>query len=1184
MNIVVNRYVLPGIPAGITQSLKIMKLLIILLTATALHLSATGYSQKLTLSLRNAPLKQAFIEIRKQSGYDFLYDEAVLKNARNVTVIVKDASLEDVLQQCFRSQPLTYIISGSIITVHAKIAVAPDQRNESVDASPINVKGRVLNEKGEPVAAVTVTIKGSEVSTTTNTNGEFTLNTNEKNATLVFTHVSMETFELDIKGKTEILINLKAKITALGDVLVTVNTGYQKVSKERFVGSFVQLDSAAYHRRAGMDILGRLDGQVTGLLLDKKGFGPLADRMQIRGISTLKDGGTISASSAPLVVVDNFPFRQDISTLNPNDIENITILRDAAAASIWGAQAGNGVIVITTKRGRFNQPLRVSVSSNFTISEKPDLYYWPRISSSDFIDAEVFLFNQGYYDGVLSNTLHWPAVTPVVELLSKQRAGEISSMQAASQIDALRNVDIRTDLDRYAYRNPLAQMHHVNLSGGTQILSYNFSVGYNRSLNDTRNSKPDDQFSVRSSLELRPLKNLEINTAISYSENRGRSTSFRLPPTIYPYADLADAEGNPLAVPHGKRITYLDTAGAGALLDGKFYPLREPKLADRLDVSRLVTLNADLSYRILNGLTAAVFYGYSVQLLRSDMFNSLETYSTRDLVNSFANLSTTDPALRYPVPVGGIRNLANGENITHNGRAQLNFNRTFDPRHSVSAMAAAEITDNKTNGDSRIFYGYDKSNDSHQDRIDYRTAFPQYGSGILQNIPIPNSASPTNLRLVSLLANASYTFAERYTVFGNARKDGANVFGVNTNKKWKPLWAVGASWNISKENFFDVEWLSFLRLSTSYGYTGNPGNGSGLPTIVYQQGPAPYTNLLVATTGAPPNPELKWEKVRMINAKLDFSAFDNRISGTVEIWRKKSTDIISTAPFAFSTGVTDLIVNVASLKGRGFDLSLNTKNLVGKFEWSSGLGLSHAKTVVTKLNRQKNNITDFIGYGLQPSQGRILFGIASYRWLGLDPLTGDPRGYLNKQISKDYGAIVIDSVDNQVFHGSSIPLYFGYLLNTFRWKNFSLSANITYRFQFYYRKPALEYAELANNWTGYSEFVQRWQKPGDEVYTNVPSFTYPIDANRDVFYRFSEIHVLRGDNIRLQDIRLDYNWGNAALRKLPFKSLQVFVYVNNLNVILWRKESSSLDPDFTNGGDPTVPSPIAWTTGINLGF
>jgi TonB-dependent SusC/RagA subfamily outer membrane receptor len=432
------------------QQTKVMKLIIILLTTACLQISAKGLSQSISISGKDLLLENIFKEIKKQSGYVVFYNYELVKDAKPVTITVKNASVQEVMNLSLKDQPLSYSIENKTIVITRKKPSSGLNNNEVTSLPPIDVKGRIVNEKGEPLEAVTVTIKGTKTMTATDVNGMFRLRDIDENAVLVFTSVGTEPLEVKVDGRIELPVTLKTKVSAIGEVEVRVNNGYQTVSKERYVGSFAQLDSAAYNRRAGMDIISRLDGMVSGILFDKKSPTVSSElrKVQIRGFSTLT-GLSGSANMEPLIVVDNFPFRQDLSTLNPNDIESITVLRDAAATSIWGAQAGNGVIVITTKKGRYNQKLRISLTNTITTQDKQDQYYYPNISVSDFIDMEIAMFNKGYYNADLSNTVNWPVITPVVEVLAKRRSGLISAMDSAMQVDGFRSLDLRRDLDKW---------------------------------------------------------------------------------------------------------------------------------------------------------------------------------------------------------------------------------------------------------------------------------------------------------------------------------------------------------------------------------------------------------------------------------------------------------------------------------------------------------------------------------------------------------------------------------------------------------------------------------------------------------------------------------------------------------------------------------------------------------------
>jgi TonB-linked SusC/RagA family outer membrane protein len=1051
----------------------------------------------------------------------------------------------------------------------------------------IDVKGKVLNEKGDPVEGVTVRVKGTEKFTLTDKDGEFSLITVERDAVLLFTHITMESFELKVSGKTELLINLRTKVSSLGEVVISVNTGYQTVSKERVIGSTTVIDSSTFNRIPTTDIISRLEGIAPGVLFFEKSTG--SPRIQIRGVSTLGIAGT---SQDPLIVVDNFPYYDDLNNINPNDVENITILKDAAAASVWGAKAGNGVIVITTKKGKYNQPFRLSIATTFRIQEKPNLFYYPQMTSSDFIDVEKSLFDKGFYDGDLSNATKWPVISPVVEILAKQRAGKISMSDANAQIDALRSLDVRNDYSKYVYRSPVSRQDYLSFSGGTNALKYSLSLGFDQTQSVMKDDGHSNRYTINSTTSFKPFKAVEFTLGLGLAQtdvNSGGGLTYPLSPgggknTIYPYAQLADALGDHLPVTKDFRTSFIDTVGGGKLLDWHYRPLDEMENYDTRVKDQALRLNLGTNIRFTQWLEGNILFGYN-QANNSTKGNlGTDLYFVRDLINRYTQINGN--IVSRPIPLGGILATTNSTTRTYNVRGQLNFNRSWVGKHTVSALIAGEVAENESNSSSNRLYGYSDDVLSYATAIDYNTLFPQFIGGGSARIPNQNTYSEGIVsRNVAALVNASYSYLNRYNVYVSARKDGANIFGTSTNNKWKPLWSVGTSWEVSKEPFYNIFWMPLFKIRTSYGYTGNANNRiSALTTfrsLASSTGNSPYTQLPMSFIQNPPNPNLRWEKNRIINLGFDFSLFRNRLSGTIEWYKKVSSDVIASAPVDPTSGVSSLTYNYADLKGRGLDVTLNSKNIsIRSFDWNTTLNFSHNKTIVTKYFG--GFVTTPASYGINPKVGEIAYGVYSYKWMGLDPMNGDPQGQFGKQVSKDYKAIINDSAQNQAFHGSSIPLYFGNLLNTFSFRGFSVSINITYKFAYYFRKSALNYSALFSGWTGHIEYEKRWQKPGDELYTNVPSMTYPADGYRDIFYSGSEINVERGDNIRLENIRFTLpTWENKKHNGFPVKSAQLSFIPANLNLFIWKASKSGLDPDYSGASFQLPPSKV-WAIALNV--
>lgn len=1184
-----------------------MKLTAFILLIACLHVSAKGITQ-VTFSGKDVPLEKVFEAIKKQTGYSFLYNSDAIKKARLVTIDVKDMPVEDVLAECLRGQPFNFRVADRTIFILPKknaISSEPIPISQTTEIKQIDVTGRVVNEKGEPVSGVTVSIKGTNNVTATNGNGEFSLRSVEPDAVLIFTHVSMETFELKVSGKTELAINLKTKISALGDVTVTVNTGYEKIPKERATGSFEFINTEELNRRPSTDILSRLEGVSTSVLFDRRSSSPSANTTQlsgiiIRGLSTLT--GSPENVRSPLIVVNNFPYEGNISNINPNDVENITILKDAAASSIYGARAANGVIVITTKQGKLNQPLQLSFNSILTVTEKPNLFRLPRMTSNEFIGVETFLFNNGFYGGDLVDN-RYPGLSPVVELLVKRRDGLISATDSAQQINMLKNIDVRNDFEKYIYRKSVTQQYFLNLSGGTDKIRYSLSGGLDKSLtslvgdeyrritlNSDNTYSPDQRLSFQ--LGIRYTNSQSKNNSLGeigspnygYQESNGKS--------LYPYARFADENGTNLSVVKNWRLDYIDTAGGGALMNWKYSPLDELANNDNKSTEQDLVLSTMINYNPLKSLGLSVGYQYQHSNGETRNYFNENNYYSRNLINLFTNLDAPDPLLRNPVPIGGILDQAFYEATSHIGRAQISFNQSWNNIHQFNAIAGGEIKEVINNSSGMLTYGYNPTTLSST-LVDYINPYPLYGNRGTQLIPsTPHTFFKQTDHFVSLYANGAYTYKNRYIISASARRDAANLFGIDIKDKWKPFWSVGGGWIVSNEPFLKIGAIPYLKLRFNYGHMGNVNNSLSPYTILqyYSASAHPFYSLPFARIRSSANPGLTWETVKESNIGIDFSILNRRLSGSIDYYKKKSEDLILSSTVDPSTGVSSIERNSANMEGEGIDFSMNTLNIKGKFSWNTEFRISYFNSKVTDYILDENgmpveSVVQANGLGITPRRGYPAYALFSLPFAGLNPATGDPQGYLGKSISTNYQAILNQLYDTTalIYHGPSIPKFFGNLSNLFRYRGLSLIVSINYKFGHYFRKNTISYSGLYSSGIQHSDFSKRWQQSGDEKYTNVPSMIYPIsDPRRDAFYAFSSQNVLSADNIRLQMIRMGYDFTIRAKRKFIIRVLQVYANVDNLG-LLWRANDAGLDPDY-EGGNPSYLPPKRLTLGLRLDF
>jgi TonB-linked SusC/RagA family outer membrane protein len=1018
----------------------------------------------------------------------------------------------------------------------------------------IHIPVIIVNSSNQsPIAGALLQLKKSNTRSVTNADGKTSIRLGFAADTLIISHIAYQSKRLVVQaGNTfPLLISLQENTQQLQEV--TVSTGYQTLPKERATGSFAQPDKEMFDGRVSTDVISKLDGITSGLVFNKDPS--TGTSLQIRGYST------INANASPLIVVDNFPYDGDITNINPNDVEGVTVLKDAAAASIWGARAGNGVIVITTKNGKYNQPLQVSFNANVTVSGKPNLSYNRNyLNSRDFIDVEQNLFKQGFYDGDLVDP-NYPVVSPVVEILNQQRNGVITMAQATDQINALRKLDVRRDLKKYFYQGTVNQQYALSMSGGTQTANYIMSMGYdNDRANEVGNS--GNRVTLNTVGTFTPVRNLEISGGINYVQSRSVINSIvsniksggQYYKAIYPYAQLADTHGNPLPIVKNFRDSFAVAAPANGLLNWQYVPLLEKDRNDNTSNTYDTRLRLNVKYKIIAGLTVEGLYQYSTGTTKQREYYSDSSYYTRNLINTYTDV-TTSPYTQN-VPLGGILDFGINDYVSKNGRAQVNFNRVFG-QHVISALAGFEARE--VTGEAKYdntLYGYNPSTDAYA-TINYTDYYPTYPSGNYSVIPNSFSLDHTTNRYRSYFANVAYTFKDRYTLSASSRFDQANLFGVKTNDKSVPLWSVGGKWAVNKEPFYQLDWLPLLQLRTTYGYSGNLlNNGTAYTTAQYSPASGVYPSSYSITSVG--NPQLTWEKTGMLNIGLDFGIRNNIISGSIDYYQKNGKNLIGIEPLPSSTGVTSSVVNYANMKGHGLDLVLNSRNITGHdFQWTTTFLFSYTTDKVTRYNSITSS--DF----KVALVGKPVEALYAYKWAGLDHTTGDPVGYdTTGKTSTDYTALLSADVAHRAYVGLSTPDIFGGLRNTVSYKALSLSFNISYKLGYYFLRQSVNYYNLYYGWQGNADFANRWKNPGDEKITNVPSMpALPVNTSRDQFYNYSEAVVTKGDHIRLQDINLSYNLDKTTLSRLPFKHIQLSVYANNLG-ILWRANKYGIDPDY----------------------
>jgi len=1168
------------------------RLFLVQVIAMNLLIAKSGSGQNLddtfvNMELNNASLIEAFNLIEEQTKFTFGYGREIIDSQHKVSLIAQNQSLRLVLDKLSTDAHLNFH------RVNRNISVSPvketlDQTDKQIpdvgkDQSSYNVSGIVRAPDGQPIPGVNVVEKGTANGTVTDVDGNYSITVSSEEAILTYSFIGYRTMDIPVDGQTRIDISMKEDVSTLSAVEI-YSTGYQQLPPERATGSFAFVDQELIKRSTSTDIISRLESVTPGLLFDKRGASDATGmdqrNLRIRGVNS------IESDNSPLIVVDNFPYEGDINNINPNDVESVTVLRDAAAASIWGARAANGVIVITLKQGKKNQPLSVSFSSNITVGEKPDLHYSPRfISSPDFIGLEEELFNRGYYNSTESNPFKTP-LSPVVELLIQERDGLISSEELNDALKQLGQNDVRNEAEKYFYRKSILQQYALNISGGNDKVQHYLSAGYDKNLSNI-DGNDLQRITLVSRNTFQPIKPLQLALGINLTNQQQHNNGFRWGQTgtELPYNRFADEVGNWLSVTNTLRSTYLQEMEDQGLMDWQYRPLQEKSLNDISDANTEYRINTGLEYKIVNPLSISLKYQYQ-QI--NGLYENLQDKNSFYIRNQVNRFTQEDGSSLFPY--GDILTRRANKQVAHSARIQTNYQQKLSNDHMLSALAGMETRQVHSEGYSTEVYGYDDNVLTYENQLDYITWYPTLPRGAAR-IPLPStSLSDLTDRYLSYFGNASYTFKNRYVLTGSARYDASNLFGVKTNQKGVPLWSIGSSWTISEEPFYHSSLLSYLRMRATYGSNGNINKSvTAFPTATY--GTDRTTSQSMLSLSTPGNPQLRWEKINMINLGVDFASKDDRISGTFEFYNKHGHDIIGEMPLDPTTGAvlsSNLTnkINYAETQTRGFDLQLNTINIDRHFQWSSNILLSYSGNKILKFSNESLRYTTIIsGTSLNtsglPQEGKPIDGLYSIPWFGLEHETGDPLVEIDQELVKDYSTYVRNlTIEDLIYNGVNVAPFYESLRNNFSWKGLSLSVNVSWKTGYYFRRSTLSYTNLFSNWEMHEDYMGRWQNPGDENHSNIPSMPESSDNYRDIVYKNSEVLIEKGDHIRLEDVNIGYTLSQNSSPWLPFKELRVFGYARNLG-ILWQASKSGLDPDYPNASYRT---PRTYSIGLNATF
>ncbi|MCK0131685.1 SusC/RagA family TonB-linked outer membrane protein [Flavobacteriaceae bacterium F08102] len=1189
---------------------KLMRAFIFLYSAIVFSFTSTNVvSQNSTISISSDEIlsvEQVFDLIMNQTEYNFIYEEGTFKDFPQVYVKKGKIKTNKLLQLCLENQHLD-------ITLTANNTILIRKKPTISQAIQQQLTGVIKDETGLPIPGVTILIKGTQTGTSTDFDGKFSLTVPGPSTVLVFSSIGYQTKEITVGEQKNLTVVLKEELNTLDEVIIT---GYQKISVERSTGSSITIDGKQLEKRGRSNLVNTLEGQIAGLGITADVDNEGAKKIDIRGIST------INGNSQPLIVIDGFPANVDIAQINPYDIESLTVLKDAGAASIYGARAANGVIVIVTKKGK-KGTLSVNYTNNFTFSQKPDMAYrLNRLSSSELVDAQILGAQQepSYsfhtYQWVLDNNHFYKfpiARTQVFNAMAAMSEGSLTQAEVDAKINPLRTIDNTNQIRDYFSQSPIEKQHNLMLSGGGENNVYRATLNYTSNKSSFVGDESDRIiFDIQNSTDLSDKLKLDLNANITLDDRNSIPYNREIVlGQVNSYELFADENGNPLPVTVGN-VGEFGAISSGGLFGGKdpieiqrlidlglydetYYPLNELDSYTQENKGLSTRIQAMLHADILKGLKGSFGFQYQQGANSSTRIAKESSFEIRSLVNNLSPRDYNGDNTTLNLPRGGRIIETRGDSQSYTGRIQLDYETNFG-KHTIRALAGSEIRHLFNSSTTTDQFGYDEFSLNTVAVDKYRIGSD--GIGSVQNINHPNgqlqggirfsdNQSESTNRFFSAYGNFSYDFDRRYVVTGSVRLDQSNLFGTDPKYRYKPFWSTGFKWNISDEDFFEVEQINQLSLRATYGINGNIANLYGPFDI------AAYTLAFRADGSegleitSPAIKNLRWERTATTNIGLNVTAFNNRINLGLDYYRKNTSDIFATGKNNPVNGTNRVLKNDATITNNGYELSLGTTNIRGdNFSWRTNIVLRSNKNKVEKVAVDEL-APIFLAQRPQNKEGYPANSFYVFDWAGLDAdgnVTIKTNNDEIKTVQGFFSPYNDVTKEDLVYAGTLNPTFTGSITNNFAYKNFNLSLMFVTSQGHKLLKDSYNGEAISSqpqNVNADARFA--WETPGDELFTDIPAIGKARSANyTPIFSKYSTKNVVDAGFVRLREVLLSYSLPTNALKALPLNSLNINMRANNIWLIANNKEG--IDPESHGIGTRYFPIQPSFTIGLNASF
>ncbi|NGM60548.1 SusC/RagA family TonB-linked outer membrane protein [Sphingobacterium sp. SGG-5] len=1134
------------------------------------------------------------------------------------------------MDKVLRGQKLTYKVSSETVMVTVRENVP------TVEAKTIQnqITGVVQDDAGNPVAGASIIVKGTSAGTTTDSNGRFRIAA-APNSVLEIRFIGFRSEEINVGNKTEITVALREDDTAIEAVDV-VATGYQNIDRKLFTGSTAKINAKDAERAGVPDISRMLEGQAAGVAVQNvSGTFGAAPKIRVRGATSL------SGDNKPLWVIDgiilqdvvnisnealstgdaNTLIGSSVAGLNPDDIESFTILKDAAATAMYGARAMNGVIVVTTKKGRNTDGKpNVNYSGTFTTYLKPNYNQFDIMNSAEQMSVMLEMENKGYFNhSATSRSANGGIFTKMYNLLYDYDEATDSFALVNTLEDRLnflqRYARANTDWFDVLFKNSLMQEHSVSVSSGTARSQTYFSTS---AMMDNGQTLGDNAkrytANIRNNFKMNDRLSAEFLVNGSVRDQRTPGTLQRSSDEVFgAYSRDFDINPYSYALNTSRLITPYNEDGSLEYFTRNYAPFN---IINELNTNYLKLTMLDLKvqvglrYKIIPQLTYSIDGAYRYakterQHYVLDQSNMVGAFrAAGDATIAQANdFLYTDPD--YPnslpqivLPEGGFYNTTLNNIKNFYMRHNVEYNEVFE-RHKLNLFGSAEVifTDRQNSNYEGIGYQYGNGGLVNPNYRFFKKMIegsdPYFGMGLQYD------------RFVATMGRAAYSYNDRYSVNATIRYDGSNQMGETAVARWLPTWNISGAWDIDQESFFNPEGaiLSAMRLRGTYGLVASMGNANNSSTVFYNRITyRPYENEKEAMiyVSSLKNTELTWEKLYELNIGTDLALFNNKINITADWYRRNIFDLIAGIRTSGIGGQYTKQANAGEMKSRGFEFTVagSPVKREGGFNWRTQLNFAVNKNKVTRLDVNQNIWTLVRPEGA-PLEGASQRGLYSIQFAGLNPNYGYPTYIDERGDQNTYLYLQSTDIDYLKYHGPVDPTFTGGFYNQFRYKDFTLSTLLTFSTGNFVRMEPT-YTTFYNDYTSMSKgMVNRWLMPGDENYTDVPAILDQFTRDNRVIrangttinprytynaYNYSDVQVAKGDFVRLKNISLTYQIPARLAKRLSMSNAQISLVGNNVALLYSDKDLKGADPEFFNNGGVAMPIPRQYTFSLKMGF